>query len=276
MPLPYHATFALSRLRLDPTSALGDGLLSYPLVLRIVNGYLDQLICSGPHTIVIELSGTARGDRVRGQIGIASGTDADANPGNNCDGQGTFSVELAALDAGLPRARGAVSIDGDRLVGKLEPAMGAGDQSPPQPGDQPEPRLLADNTFLYQSWYDVEARLHGKPPAADDGRISASVPASTLFGTGGPSTTLDTVVLKLHLQPDFDADGDGLELFFDDNGDGHIDHCVDGNGRHFTGDPSCPTRPEIRDGFSSGFIFRAVPAQLHGVVGATASATSGG
>ena len=64
-------------------------------------------------------------------------------------------------------------------------------------------------------------------------------------------------------QPDFDADGDGLERLMDTDGDGNVDTCIDGNGTQIMG-TSCPADPRIADGYTETVDLTLVRAQMAG------------
>lgn len=63
------------------------------------------------------------------------------------------------------------------------------------------------------------------------------------------------------LQPDSDVDGDGLERFFDSDGDGVVDRCVDGDGTEILG-TECPRDPAIVDGYELIFVVHGVRAHI--------------
>ena len=67
--------------------------------------------------------------------------------------------------------------------------------------------------------------------------------------------------------PDLDLDGDGLEGFVIETGDGCqpvVTSCTDGDGSVIDG-RSCVLSPAIADGYSAAFQFSAVRARLGGV-----------
>ena len=65
-------------------------------------------------------------------------------------------------------------------------------------------------------------------------------------------------------QPDLDIDGDGLETFFDDDGNRKIDRCVDGNGTQILGE-TCPMDPRIADAYSMTMYMHGVGTMLKGM-----------
>jgi hypothetical protein len=108
-------------------------------------------------------------------------------------------------------------------------------------------------------------------------RLCAAYSASSLHATpnqtslGTSMTILDGLVVGLNslgfqvtpTQPDFDADGDGLERLMDIDNDGNIDLCIDGNGTQLAGH-DCPFDPRIADGYTEALDFDAISATLAG------------
>lgn len=93
-------------------------------------------------------------------------------------------------------------------------------------------------------------------------------------------TALDVVRTAFGLQPDIDLDEDGPECLYDRDGDGTLDLCCDqepgpcGEAQCagvsipplVAGDPSsCVLDPRMADGYSVGFTFTAVGAEMVGV-----------
>src|SRR5262249_55582068 len=112
----------------------------------------------------------------------------------------------------------------------------------------------------------VSLRLCGAQTAASFARV----PDETGVGPNG-ITILDDIALgEVYLgarinatQPDYDADGDGLERFEDTDGDHLIDLCIDGDGVQISG-RDCPTDPRITDGYTIAWDLTLVRALLTG------------
>ena len=108
--------------------------------------------------------------------------------------------------------------------------------------------------------------------ALSDGRLTTALGASLLtfvpnpLGEGcvGAQSLLDVLATGcglIGIQPDADLDDDGLEQFFDDDEDGVVDRCVDGNGTEILG-TDCPTNAAIADGYQLIFVITGIGAEL--------------
>lgn len=105
----------------------------------------------------------------------------------------------------------------------------------------------------------------------DGGRLRGAIGASLLSLTPNlvaemcPGDSLLDVLASgcgfIPLQPDSDVDGDGLERFFDDDGDGAVDRCVDGDGTEILG-TDCPRNKAIADGYELIFVVHGVRALI--------------
>ena len=88
----------------------------------------------------------------------------------------------------------------------------------------------------------LEAELEARWAAPDLAR-------SQSFGSGlSYRSTLDLLAFFLQ-QPDIDVDGDGLESFYDDDGDEVIDRCVDGDGETTYPGNDCIFDPAFVDAY---------------------------
>lgn len=113
----------------------------------------------------------------------------------------------------------------------------------------------------------VEGRFH----SLEEGRLRGAVGVSLLAlspnllaGTCPGTTLLDVFVSGCGFfgqQPDWDADGDGLEKLYDDDLDGTVDRCVDGYGTEILG-TDCPQNAAIADGYTLVMVVHGVGADL--------------
>lgn len=105
----------------------------------------------------------------------------------------------------------------------------------------------------------------------EDGRLRGALGMSLLALTPNPlgencgsGSLLDVLATGcgfFGLQPDEDIDGDGLERLFDDDDDGVIDRCVDGDDTEILG-TDCPFNPAMADGYTLIFVITGVQAEL--------------
>lgn len=116
-----------------------------------------------------------------------------------------------------------------------------------------------------------------RPTELNITRMCTAFAAGSMMPVKSPITStgaslLDTIALGdvyfgyrvTATPPDIDIDGDGLETFFDDDGNGRIDRCVDGNGTQILGE-SCPMDPRIADAYSMTLSVHAVGTVLSGM-----------
>ncbi len=128
----------------------------------------------------------------------------------------------------------------------------------------------------------ADAEFEGTLIASDDGEYITELVDGRIRGaiSGGPlalvpnpvgdacpgGTMLDMIAtgcgfLPLLLQPDTDIDGDGLEKYYDTDGDGAIDQCVDGDGTIIEG-TDCTTDFRMADGYSFVWVLHGVRAHI--------------
>jgi hypothetical protein len=184
-----------------------------------------------------------------------SGEDADvpANPANNRDGDGTFTVSDRQFDVRcLPLSSGPPAPIQDRVYVAQADAW---------------PMLISNIGTI------VFADLHTEATFAEDFASYASTFGAVWTACGlaratgpafGGDTFLDQIVNEFaRPEPDIDVDGDGLERFV---GDGNgIAECIDGDETVIPGaDCACDAR--IADGYSVSIEIRAVRAEIVGII----------
>lgn len=263
------------------------------------NGQIRQGIRSGTTLLALELVGLDdpyQGNESSATLKIYSARDADSPPfpADNFrvpTGASTccnFEISPRSL-VNVPPQAGARSPV--RIVrGRLESLAPVPIQFVLAIGSPPHPELRMNGTR-------VRAVLPAALDEMTDGIIGGSVPMSTLATIENPyciagqaaqcprevpreSRLLDLTFIFVGSRPDIDADGDGLECILDDSGNGLIDACCDAMPRcpprgslcgnllvpPSTDVPSsCARDPRMADGFSVGFRFHAVAANIVGI-----------
>lgn len=264
----------------------------------VANGQILQGIRSGTSLLVMELVGIDdpyQGNESSATLKIYGGRDADSPPypADNFDvppGASTccnFEISPQSLVNVPPQAGARSPI---RIVrGRLESLAPVPIQFVLTIGSPPHPEIRING-----------ARVRGIVPAnldeITDGVIGGSVPLATMATIENPycragqatqcprevpseSRLLDLVSIFVE-RPDIDGDGDGLECVLDDSGDGLVDGCCDGGARcpprasQCEGrlipatsalPSSCARDPRMADGYSIGFRFHAVAANIVGI-----------
>lgn len=202
-----------------------------------------------------------------------NGTDADGDPSNNLSGSGRFLVGDGAFNPdGSPTAGIQSSVTNRSLEGGPEDIAISLSFFP----------LELENGFVSGTTTNDGTQVTG----ITNGRICGGVPVSTLAqlpnllemflpveecGGATSSTMADLIVggnapgfiTVPGAAPDVDLDGDGLEQFELDRGDGRcqpvIVACIDGDGTRIEGS-NCVLDPRIADGLSTTLNMAAVRA----------------
>jgi hypothetical protein len=234
-----------------------------------MNSWLSNDLHNQPHVVLMVFTGLSDQTAQTGAFSYSmlQGTDP-AGSADYFTGNGRFYVENMFID----RTTGPTSPIGvTASAGQLTTAT-AGTLLIPYP-------LVSTYTFKI-------ARTHVDGVISSDalrptdlnltrmcgvfGASSMSTVRSPNTASGGSlldSVALGTVYLSFRVtatQPDIDLDGDGLETFFDDDSNGKIDRCVDGNGTQISGE-TCVTDPRIGDGYSMTLTLHGVGGQLLGI-----------
>ena len=244
---PFAHTFVVVSLDLDPTSAIGASLGE--------GGFLDGLLeafqylhCDGFLPLIMRMNGTRIGSSGRGTVELLFSQQvaiADA-----CTGRGRFMIDPFSLESdGSARAHGPAWLEGPTFEGRIDIGTFLG----PTIG------------LLTEDWMQLSGVLFGDPPSIDFGRFLGVWTTDFLYARGDMGRTwLDYLVLDFDVQPDVDRDGDGLEQYYDLDGDGHVDTCEDGDGTRVER-TDCPLDDRFIDGYALVFVFRVVPAEVIGV-----------
>lgn len=263
---------------------------------ELANDQIRQSLLGGEILLLVELAGLNtpyRGDDESLTLKMYGGSDADDPifPANNfgvppgetecCQ----FNINPQGL-SGLPpqaRARAPSRVEQGRLR-SLAPLPISVTTST---GAPLFPELRLERAL-------VSGRLPSQLDAIDEGLLGGAISVSSLAQMDNPncrvlsprcpeqftdSSLLDLVSILIGPKPDVDLDFDGLECVSDTDGDGRIDRCCDGETNacsqcshpipplDTTRPESCALDPRMADGYSIGFTFTAVPAEIVGVAG---------
>jgi hypothetical protein len=194
-------------------------------------------------------------------VGLHTLVDDDGDPADNFDPATpeTFTVPATSFIDDQPALH---FVDGSLTAGALAAsglgtldALGALIPLPVSGLELEGDVVAADGAFQSLE----EGRLRGAV-----GLSLLALSPNLLAGTCPGATLLDVLATGcglFGLQPDADVDGDGLERLYDDDGDGAIDRCVDGDGTEILG-VDCPQDPAMADGYTLILVVHGVRAEL--------------
>lgn len=241
-----------------------EELHAFALLAPVVNPVLTEQITNGTLLLGLELRGVddpeLRSDDDM-SVGMYALVDRDGDPTDNFDADApeTFDLAPGALVDDEPALH---FVDATLTDGVVE-ASGLSALDLLEGIPLPLSNLSLSGELTVQ---DGVARTF------DEGRLRGAVGLGLLALTPNPlgencdgATLLDVLATGcglFGLQPDEDVDGDGLERLFDDDGDGQIDRCVDGDGTEILG-VDCPQDPGIVDGYTLVFVITGVRAELN-------------
>ncbi|HEY8432206.1 MAG TPA: DUF4215 domain-containing protein [Sandaracinaceae bacterium] len=252
----------------------------------LLNTFIGMALEGGDISVLLGFLGleTPWADDPDLRVAWLQGNDADGDASNNFTGDGQFWVDPASIGAdGSPVTSVQARLASNMLSGGPETI--------------PLPLPIPIELNLYQG--HVRGRIvPGATPALEDGLLCGGVAVSLLafldgalgaFGGGletdppcdggAPAGLLDLIVAGgtasiagiplppfRATPPDLDLDGDGLEGFVIERGDGGdcqpvIVACIDGDRTRIDG-RDCYARAEIGDGYSAAFDFAAIAATL--------------
>lgn len=247
---------------------------AFSLFGTLIDPLLAEQIASGTLLLGIELRDyDLSPDDADMTVGMYTLDDLDGDPSDNFTpgAPETFEVGVGASVDGEPAVH---FVDASVTGGELD-ATGVEDFD-----------LLGDGFPLPLANVALSGPLtttETDVTAMSDGRLRSSLPmallaiAPNLLGKSctGAQSLLDALATGcglIGIQPDADLDDDGLETLHDDDKDGAIDRCVDGDGTEFLG-TTCPSDPAMADGYRLIFVVNAVEAELQLPKGATTPTT---
>ncbi len=214
-----------------------------------LNPLLEQRIADGTLLVLFALPGLSTTPTVE-PLEIAAywplAQDADHDPANNTI-TSEFLISLSIFDASCAPHSPMTAVQ----TGLSYHAESDGGGFAGQVGLFNLQDAVFDGTI--ESDGSLTTHLTGAYPVCALDRAAA--------GGALPGSTLDILVVALGLQPDIDADADGLERF--ESEDGIVARCIDGDGTVLEGS-SCPCDPAIADGYSAAVRFEAIPANIVG------------
>ncbi len=236
---------------------------AFSLLGQVLNPQLEMSVQNGTLLLGIELRDLADpsgGTDEDLTVGLYFLGDSDGDPTDNFDADDPelFLLGPGSIIMGEPalhfttaniadRNLHAEGVDALDLLGGLLPISNVMIDGDLNAGGEETPRFLEDG------------RLRGVVGMA----LLSFVP-NLLSGMCEGQSLLDVLATGcglFPLQPDSDVDGDGLERLYDDDGDGSIDRCVDGDGTEILG-TDCPTNPAMADGYELIFVIHGVRALI--------------
>ena len=221
---------------------------------EMLNVGLGVTIVSGGVILLLKAVGLREPDVGEIRLGWARGIDPDASPdpASYFSGKKTFWLLPADTDErGEPKVGFAAKVAGDRLDARTDVNLQLGS------GAAGAGRIAVKRLT-------VAARIGVGRDRLEHGLLCGAVPTAVLAAFPSPDrqgSLLDYVAVTRGVQPDVDLDGDGLETLLDQDADGLVDACKDGDGASiafFSGVKD----PHIADGFSVCVQFETVPARI--------------
>jgi len=232
---PFELSFAIRRLAIDPVTTFGTVVEGNPEQFGALVASLEGLTCAGTTPLVGVLTGVRDTERGEGVFAVyGGGPTTEVDP---CGGEGTLLLLTDVL------IDGPAYVEGNRVEARV--AFGE----------------LEGFEGLLSRWVKLEAELD------DDDRVDRGTMETIALvraleaAEGNVAATQLGDVVRSGGQPDVDVDRDGLERFFDDDGDLVVDRCVDGDGTEVRA-PGCASEERFQDGFELRLLFRAVRVSL--------------
>lgn len=244
--------YAIVRIAVDPITIIGQLFRDAPTVGSAYEGGFDTLSCDGDLSLAFRFTGQGFTEpRGLGELSFLAVTPIGTS--DLCAGHGEAEVQPLAYVPGTrePLVTGPGWMDGATIDARI-------------------PLGRFPGLELFPEWWTANARGQEVGVELDDAhryelregevgtvwpaRQLGSFPVPETAGYPAGSTPFD-VLIGLELQPDIDVDVDGLEVFRDTDGDGLVDHCVDGDGSVIEG-RDCIFSPGMVDGYELRIRFR--------------------
>lgn len=238
----------------------GDGTVDNSLggVAPFANPTFQRDIVGGSAIFLIAIAGLpdplADTTSSRFSFWIALDADMPPDPTNNISGAGQFLVPAQQLDVDCAPT---TVFEHDALQGGVYSVSTS------------HLRLVAQAIGELESFHD-QLQFTISPDEAHllSGKLGSASAMCALAKISSPitpmGTLLDNIVGQFGLQPDIDANGDGLEQLKADSSTGFVSQCVTADGSVIDGH-ACPCDPRMHDAYSMTFFFTGVPAQIVGL-----------
>lgn len=217
-----------------------------------VRNWLEGFLCSRTNVFVMHLEARVSGSTGFGHVTFLVGLLESGEP---CDGSGVLSVQPASIDEdGEYLVQGPASVEGRNVEAHI-----------------PLGSLDGPLVDAFPQWWTLT--LSGGDAAIPDratltdlryGELAALWSVPQLASAEDPATGLRLIDAGVAAgrQPDVDVDFDGLERFEDNDGDGRVESCIDGDGTTRRTGAECFEGVRFADAYALRLRMRLVETTL--------------